>query len=365
VKELVEKLMGALPFFARRFVALLGGPKSAVLALDLESDSALEEAFTFLAVSFGITFIAGIPFLLERQDKELFFGVLAVQSALSFVLNVALVAAAWKMVGAKLTWKKVVAVSCYFCGVSTILCLLFWLVGAGVFKIMDGVGYKQFMSGVVVDSAGLMNSAGLKSFFVFAVLGILATYVWIVCVWGAYRELMQVSKGKSAVALVLFTVLSPLLFAVQIAMGMTATQSNQSPAMPTDLAGQWALEQQSDSGGAHSTRSVLYSFSAPKSKMETLGYYELKDTRASANGKCLITVVKEEFGTAHVQDPTIDLIPAKRTDSRTDECTGRTNEAALDLRTTEYRYKINKDASGWTLCLNDRFGDTCLTPKKQ
>lgn len=103
--------------------ALLLGPKTALLQHDLESDRSLQRAMTFLAISFAIAFIAQIPFLPDGHSIELTFGILAIQSALAFALNVVLAIVVWKIVGGKLLWKKVVVVTCYFSGVSTILFL--------------------------------------------------------------------------------------------------------------------------------------------------------------------------------------------------------------------------------------------------
>ncbi len=349
-------------------MALIGGPKRTVLALDLESDSALEEAFTFLAVAFGLSFLAQIPLLADMQgvygkvDKTTLFASLAVLSALAFVLNVVLLAVVWKMVGATPAWKKIVAISCYFCGVSTILFLLCLLLGTGVFKMMNPVEYKDFWNGV--DTPDPEDSMGFKLFAGFSLLGLVGSCVWIVCVWGAYREVMKVSKGRSAIALILFTTLSPLLLFAQYALVGNLIQPNQTPAMPSDLAGQWVLEERSDSE-PNSTHSVLYVFTPPPSRSDPLGYYKLREARTSVEGKCVVTVTKQESGTAEVHDPTVDLTPVRRTESRTDQCTGRTSEVPLALDSAQYRYKVNKDASGWTLCLNDRFGDTCLRPKRQ
>ncbi len=371
----MEKLMGALPFFARRFVALLGEPKRTVLGLDLESDSALEEAFTFLAVSFGLSFLAQMPVIADmpvvfgKQDQATLFAIIAVLSALAFVLNVVLLAVVWKMVGASLAWKKIVAVSCYFCGFSTMLFALCFLLGTGCFKMLNPVEYKDMFSGIY--SIDPENTLGFKLFLAFMLLGVVASYVWIVYVWGAYREVMQVSKGKSAVALTLFTLLSPLVFAAQVVLSENLTQYNQGPGMTRDLSGQWMLDQRPDSAAstssvpATSTHSMLYTFTAPESPSDPIGFYELNDTRTSIDGKCVITVTKQESGTAEVHEPMIVLDPVKRTESRTDQCTGRTTGTPLELSKAEYRYKINKDATGWTLCLNDRFGDICLTPKRQ
>ncbi len=364
MQALAEKLMAALPMYGRQLLALLLGPKSAVLAQDLESDSAVGQALTFLAVSFGIAFIAQIPFLPDKGNKELMFGVLAIQSALSFALNVAIVILAWRIVGARLAWKKVVVATCYFCGVSTILFLCVYLIAAGTFKALDPVGFQQVMSSTVADPLEMWNSNGYKAFWALIGVALIVSYAWIFCVWGGYRQLLQVTRLRSAVALSLFVVLSPLLLLVQLLIGATFAPSRTGPVVPTDLVGLWQRSLQTESHGIHSSEVLGYSFAAPESRMAPTGLYFMVKANSWAEGKCLIQSGQKEFGRLIVQGSSLTLVPQQRTQSAGNTCTGKSTEAPMNLSKTEYQFKVNQQPDGATLCLTVRFGQTCLSPRK-
>jgi len=124
MKELIDKLLVAIPAYARQMIDLLWNPREFVKKLDLDSDSVLPDALTFLAISFGLAFIAQLPMLSEKQNKEIMFGMSAIQAALGLAVSVAFLAAAWKIVGGKLSFKKFLIVTCYFSGVSILLFLM-------------------------------------------------------------------------------------------------------------------------------------------------------------------------------------------------------------------------------------------------
>jgi len=364
LQALAEKLMAALPMFGRQMLALLLGPKTAVLQQDLESDSALQQALTFLAVSFGIAYIAQIPFLPDKGNKELMFGVLAIQSALSFALNVALAILAWKLVGARLAWRKVVVATCYFCGVSTILFLFLYLIAAGTFKALDPVGFQQVMSNTVADPIDMLKSSGFRAFWALIGVALLAAYAWIFCVWGAYRELLQFTRTRSAIALSFFIVFSPLLLLVQVLIGAAVAPSRTGPAVPANLVGMWQTIQQTDSNGIHSSDILAYKFEAPDSRMAATGTYFMIKMHASALGKCLVQSGQRELGRIVISGSNLTLVPQQRIQSAGNSCTGKNEEAPMDLSKTEYQFKVDQQPTGWTLCLSDRFGQTCLSPKK-
>src|SRR5579872_3281658 len=150
--DLISRLLAALPVYGRQLIALVVAPKTTMLQQDLDSESALRDAMTFLAVSFGIAFIAELPLLAEGKNKELVFGVLAISSALAFAWNVAFLALAWKMVGAKLSMKKVIVATSYFSGVSTLIFLSFYLIAAGTLRILDPVAYEQMIATGAADA---------------------------------------------------------------------------------------------------------------------------------------------------------------------------------------------------------------------
>ena len=330
--------------------ALLLGPKTAILRQDLESDSALQDALTFLAISFGITFIAEIPFLPGGSSKELVFGILAIGSALAFVWNVVFLILAWKIVGGKLAGKKVIVATSYFSGVSTIIFLSFYLVAVGALKALDPVSYEQV---IATGSATDLTSGGVQIFNTLALLGLLATFAWIFCIWGAYRELMQTSRLRSAVALLLFAISIPVLVFGQYLMVVLVMPPN----VPGDLAGKWlSLTRQTDASGITKVDELDYSFAA--------GTYRIQERHGSYNGRCLVLTTRIESGQMDVLGSTLDLTPRQRTQSTDDQCTGRHVDTPQERTKAQYHFEITRQPPPWKLCLSDRFGQFCLTPEK-
>jgi hypothetical protein len=364
LKELIEKLFGALPAYSRQMVALFVGPKRAILQMDLESDSATQEALTFLAVSFGIAFIAQIPFFADKQDKEVLFGYLAVVSAFSFAMNVAAAIVVWKIVGGKKEWKKVVLASCYAVGVSTLIFLAGFLIGAGTFKFLDPVAYPQAMSGVITDPQSLQESGGLKVYLALTCLALLATYVWIWCFWGAYRELLQLSKQRSAVALLLYMAVSPWLILVQMLMMFAIVQLRAGPAVPKDLVGDWQAGLKYGTGETNTIETMEFKFGPPSLRMLPMGEFLMIHRKFVTTGKCLVVMTQMEHGNLFVHESTMELVPYERKEGIDDPCAKRVWENPTPFKNSEYQYKIDEKSVPWTLCLSSRIAELCLKPKQ-
>ena len=361
MKELLGKLFAALPAYTRQAVSLLSGPKAFIARQDLDSPEALQEAFTFLAISFALAYIAEIPFLPETQNKELMFGVLAIQSALAFLLIAGLAVFSWKAVGAKAVWTRFVATSCYFCGISTLLFLAVYLLASGMFASIDPTGYKQMLSGAA-DPADYAGSGGAKAFLAIVSVGFLFVYFWIYLVWGAYRELTQVSKFRSGIAFTIFVTLSPVAFFVQALMARTALPARDRPQFPAELAGTWQTPVKPDGTNYRSAGVRSYMF-LPS------GLYAAGDMKISKDDNpshpCLKITTNNATGNASVQGSTLTLAPRKHTETREDSCSGTKSEIPMSLDKEIYTWQIHQRPTGWELCLNGRFGETCLTPKKQ
>jgi len=134
MKELIEKLIAAIPAYIRQMIELLRNPREFIEKIDLDSDEALKDALMFLAISFALVFIAGIPMLPQKQNKEILFGVSAVLAAVSFTMSLLPLLVSWKIDGGKLAFKKFITVSSYFTGVSSLLLLIFTLLGGWDFQ---------------------------------------------------------------------------------------------------------------------------------------------------------------------------------------------------------------------------------------
>jgi hypothetical protein len=357
MKELIDKLIAAIPVYVRQMIELLRNPREFIGQIDLESDDAVKEALTFLAISFGLAFIAQIPLLPEKQNKEVLFGAAAVMAALSFAVSILLLLVSWKVVGGKMTFKKFITVTSYFSGVSTLLLLIFTLLGQGLFSGIDPESARQGAAGGYMDPVDLMKSAGYQAFLLLFAVGFVVVFIWIFRIWGTYRELNQVSKVRSIIAFVVYMLLSPLAIGLQMLMAQNLLGVTPPP-FPAELAGQWEITRGSRSSDVAVNNLMTYTFT-PK------GYYTVLVSKAATNGRCNVTINNVSYGHATVSGSTLTLHVAKHTETNTDTCNSKKSEFVKDSTNEVYQYAIRQSPDGQQLCLTGKLGEACLSPKKQ
>jgi len=357
MKDLIDKLLAAIPAYARQMIELLRNPREFIRKLDLDSDSAQQDALTFLAISFGLAFIAQIPLLPGKANPGILFGASAVIAGLAFVVEVALLALSWKIVGGRLSFKKFLIVNCYFTSVSSLLFLMVELVAFGVCQVLDPATAHAVFHGPMPDPVDALRSEGVKALFLVLALGIVAVFVWIFFIWRAYRELNRVSKFRSAVAFVLFLVFSSIVLALQLLMGASLSPTTETP-FPTELVGVWETPPPQGPSFPLYPTGVAYSF-------DPQGYYHSIDSKAVSNGHCVTTTVDMEWGHASVKGSMLTLHPFSRTESIDGSCPGKKTEAAKNLTNEEFQFAIRQSPEGQQLCLMGRYGENCLIPRKR
>ena len=361
MKDIIEKLLAAIPAFVRQLIGLLSGPKTFIAKLDFDAPTALQDALTFIAVSFGAAFLLGIPLLQDKQNKELLFGVLAVQAALGLLLTIGITVAVWKLVGGKFDWRKFLIATCYFCGVSTLLWAALELIGMGAAIIVDPTHYQQLMSGSAgIDPTEVIRSSAFIIFACMTCAGIIAVYAWGFCVWAAYRTIAGVSKMRSGAAFIIFAILTPFVLAIEalIAGAGGGVTYHRNPPLPNNLVGEWTMQRESDAGSTHELRKVLYRFYTDN------GYYIVDITRYTT-GKCVKLVADNMVGFAGVDGHSLTLIQKTHTRETKDSCSDQNSKVNAELSTNVYQYRVDERPTGWELCLGDRFGETCYAPRKQ
>ena len=350
--DLIDKLLAAIPAYVRQMIDLLRHPKEFMATIGLESDSATTQALTFLAISFGLAFIAQIPLLPRKLNTEVLFGVGAVQTAIAFAVDVALLALCWRLVGGQLPLKKFVVVSCYCCGVSMVLMLMVTLVALGAFVALDPVNGRFLLNGTVPDPVDLVRSVGFKACAIIFAGGLLTLFLWIFLFWGAYRKLNQVSKTRSAIAYVIYLLLSPIPLGLQLLMGSVVSPPTIAP-FPAELVGTWATP---FGNGAHN---VMYNF-------DPQGYYVSLEGREFLDERCHAVIVEKIWGSGHasVKDSMLTMHPWKRGESSSGSCPGTKPEPPVKLTNVVYQYAIRQRPEGRELCLSGPFGETCMVPQK-
>ena len=356
MKDLIDKFLVAIPAYVRQLLELLRDPEGFILKLDLDAESVLTEALTFLAISFGLAFIGQIPLLPGKLDKQILFGFSAVIDALGFIFSVALLWLSWRVVGGKLSFKKFLVVTCYFSGVSTLLFLAVTLVAVGAFKSLDPANAQTMFGGGVPDPVELSRSAGFISFAVLLAIGFLLVLVWIFKIWRTYRDLNHVSRGRSAVALFLYVLLSPLAMGVQLLLGSSLATAAPTP-FPAELVGQWEEQQNKRAADGAVHYAVFYRFDAK-------GYYLALLTKGTTNGQCYNMISDGNYGHATVSGSTMTLHLQKHTESTTNTCNGNKTEVDKELANQVFQYALKQTPQGQQLCLSGKFGETCLSPKR-
>ena len=357
MKELVEKLIAAIPAYAKQLIELLRDPREFIEKIDLDSDDALKEALTFLAISFALVFIAEIPLLPQKQNKEILFGISAVLAAVSFAVIVALLLVSWKIVGGKLTFKKSVTVTSYLTGVSSLLLLVFTLLGFGIFNGIDPENAQLLRNDGYVDPIDLMKSTGYKAVWLLIGLGLIVAFIWVFRIWSVYRELNGVSRMRSAIAFVIFLLLSPVAIALQF--GMAASFSGATPPpFPAELVGRWELTRNSRSNDAAVHNAMMFNF-------DPQGYYVNLISKGTTNGKCYVMINEGSYGHATVSGSNLTLHVEKHTETTDDTCNSKKSEFSKDTINEVYQYAIRQTPDGQQLCLTGKLGEACMSPKKQ
>lgn len=359
MKEMIEKLLAVFPAYVRQLIGLFSGPKRFISNLDFDTPGALQDALIFIAVSYGIASVANLPLLPEKQNREEFFGLLAVVLALDLLLTIAITVLSWKIVGGKFDLKRLTIAISYFSGVGALLGAVPAWIGLGLAGLIDPVHLremKQQASGAaLLDPIEVVKSPAFLIMVGMICVGLFGGYIWNFCVWGAYRAMAGLSKARSGFAFGIFAILNLVLVMADVLMTSSITGVHKS-SLPKELLGEWQTQSETESDGGHAIHKAGYGFFADDS------YYVIDDVR-TLKGNCAEDVVVREEGIASGDGASLVLNPRNRTQIKSDSCTGKKVTIKLTADSEMYQYRIDEQASGWRLCLSNRFGETCYAPE--
>jgi len=354
MKDLFDKALIALPAFMSDVLELLSGPKAFILRKDLATVEAAQEAYTFLGVTLLIALIAQVAYLPEQKDYLLTFSSIAVQGALTLILMVAVLFFSWRIVGGSLSFKIFFIVTCYLSGISTLILAYFSLLASGYLKIVDPEHATQLLHGAASTDP---PTSGVVGFLLILVAGFFAVYVWIVVVWGAYRQLNGVSRERSAIALAIYTMTIPVLLALQYFL-----QGNYLPAkarggeLPLELVGLWKSNDAAGADGVPPPEATTVDF------FSNGDYFRIHRSTVR-QGACVISTLENSQGRASVDGATVVLAPRKRSATSLNGCSREKLEKPLDPEKEIYSFEIRHELAGWVLCLSGRYGQECLAAR--
>ena len=361
MKDMIEKLLAVFPAYVRQLIGIFSGPKKYVSNLDFDAPGALQDALTFIAVSYGIAQVSNLPWLSERQNKEEFFGLLAVVLALDLLLTIAIIVLSWKIVGGKFDLKRLTITYCYLSGVGALLGSIANWIGFGLAGLIDPVHFremKQQASGaLLLDLVEVVKSPAFLIVVGMICVGFFGSYIWTFCVWGAYRAMAGLSKARSAIAFGVYIILSLVLATADVLMTSSITGVHSS-SLPKELLGRWQTQSEADTEGGHAVHKIAYGF------FDDNSYYVVDDVH-TLKGDCAEDVMVRTDGIAIASGASLALNPRNRAQITSDSCTGKKDTVKLAMESEVYQYRIDEQASGWRLCLSNRFGENCYSPKKR
>lgn len=214
MQALIKEILASIPKYLSNFLQVLTKPRVFVTERNFDQENALTEALAFVGISIALTMILMAPFRPAEKDFWAYFGGWLLLSLLLILFSAGILRLSWKLVGGKAPFEKLLKVHSYHFGVGTLLEFLVILCAFGVGKVLNPALYNQILSSRMDKPVPLTTeqlfSKALIAGSITLFVGLIIVLVWWLFAWGAYRIVNQSSKGRSLLALGLYTVLGLL-----------------------------------------------------------------------------------------------------------------------------------------------------------
>ena len=211
-----------LPQYFKQFGSLLSRPKRFMGHKNTTAEEAFSESLLFLAISIVLVVVMTAPLLPTNKNIWTNLCGIAVVALLGVSLFAVALKISWRLVGGKASVRSFFVTYAYYMGVIIVIFPLVILLSQGVFKVFDPELYAKILE-AEAKNAPMPDMAGKKLpliSFAIQVGGYLCLSVWSFIGWGAYRQLNDLSKGRSFGA---FLIMDPLALLVAALVYFVAT----------------------------------------------------------------------------------------------------------------------------------------------
>jgi uncharacterized membrane protein len=203
MKDLILKVIGYVPRFITDFGGLLVAPKRFLRPRNSKPLEALPDALVFLAICLSLGLVLQLQLLPKGEDLWASLARSAITTLLALALMTGALWLAWRLVGGRASASSYFVTQAYVGGAASFLILIPLLISEGVFKVFDPALYVQVQAarlgrGPLPD---LTQSVAPLAYLIAVAVAFVLTASWGFATWGAYRELNQVGRFRSAVAL--------------------------------------------------------------------------------------------------------------------------------------------------------------------
>jgi hypothetical protein len=219
ITRLFLNALSVFPQYVDDLLRLLAGPKGFLRVRSPIPSGTWRDGLRFLAVSVLLTESASFP---AMGDVSMSLHIAGVMFLFWYVLLYGLATlVSWRMVGAKAPVDRFFANHFYIAGVVKLIMTSVFLLIVSVARAVDSVGWDKMITAAKTGHAldfFLKNGSTMADrpeWLLVSAIGVLGygcILMWVFMAWGAYREMNNLSRLRSAVAFVLFcSLIAPIV----------------------------------------------------------------------------------------------------------------------------------------------------------
>jgi hypothetical protein len=226
VKDARAFLMARSRQFLEDFIDFASGPKTFLGSATVYNSENLARAFSFFVIVAAVVNTIGILILPADQDLGRIIAFTVAYAVLFFGLTLAALQLSWLIVGARPSLRRVLLAFLYYISIGAVLqVFLAFAVLMILHPLPETVAVLEELEAIPPedlaaqdaffrDNPGFMTQGMsiLAAFLIFALLDL----AWMVVVWGAFRALAEVGRGRSFAAFCVFYIFSWIIFPLSI-----------------------------------------------------------------------------------------------------------------------------------------------------
>jgi len=224
VKDLLEKLVTLVPKYVGDVIRLTSGPKQFLMERVSTGEARWADGLIFLAISFVLAFLIGLPLARADADPMLDLASEGVFVLLYVVLYGYAVYLSWRVLGKVAPIQQFFVIHFYVAGILKLLLTAAFIAVVGVLRVGDPAMNEEMLREVAAghmlwwttNAPRLLASPAMRIAMCVLLVGVAGMFGWTIAAWGAYRQLNGFSKVRSSAAFVLFCAVCVPVYAVTV-----------------------------------------------------------------------------------------------------------------------------------------------------
>jgi hypothetical protein len=222
VKDLLEKLVTLVPTYVGDFLRLTSGPKQFLTERVSSGEAKWADGFIFLAISFVLAFLMGIPLASGDADPVLDLASEGVFVLIYVMLFGYAVYLSWRVLGRVAPIQLFFVIHFYVAGVLKLILTATFLAAVGVLRVGDPALSAEMLRETsaghmlwwTTNAPRLLASPAMQICVFVFLAGAAGMLAWTIAAWGAYRLLNGFSRVRSALAFLFFCAACVPVYAV-------------------------------------------------------------------------------------------------------------------------------------------------------